>query len=204
MCCECIAATLIVTVTCVGDFTMRKLLVAAAAFGAMALSALSAGAVTINVVPITNGGTYTLAYNTVFTGGSTGLAGGPGSVVYGFHGSDLDPVHVRTGLTANVDPIGSISDLFIGWYADSGGATLLQTVFDGGPLLSSNGGGAVDSNFMTPWVTRYLIATWSGATGAPDIDVRVAAVPLPAGFLLMGTALAGLGAVSRRRRAKAA
>jgi len=37
--------------------------------------------------------------------------------------------------------------------------------------------------------------------GDPDINLSIAAIPLPAGALLMGTALAGFGAV-RRRKAK--
>ena len=51
--------------------------------------------------------------------------------------------------------------------------------------------------------TRYLIVSWTGVVeDLSDLDVRITAtaVPVPAGILLMGTALAGFGVMRRRKK----
>jgi|GEM_PF-1445703 len=65
----------------------------------------------------------------------------------------------------------------------------------------------VDLNSVLP-PDQTLRISFTGATGAPQLTVSVSgeetAVPLPAPILLFGTALAGLGILSRRRSMKSA
>lgn len=58
------------------------------------------------------------------------------------------------------------------------------------------------STFIAAGATDTLTVTWGAVSGITDIDFTVVStVPVPAGVLLMGTALAGFG-VMRRRKGK--
>ncbi len=80
--------------------------------------------------------------------------------------------------------------------------------------LAAAAANALDSIAITPLQTslattfesplnldQYLVVTWSDAKKNAAFDIEVTAVPLPAGILLMGTALAGFGVMRRRKQA---
>lgn len=67
------------------------------------------------------------------------------------------------------------------------------------PILTT-----LDTKFESPLnLDQYLVVTWSSATNkaAFDIEITTSPIPLPAGILLMGTALAGFGVMRRRKKA---
>ena len=62
-------------------------------------------------------------------------------------------------------------------------------------------GGQLVNIFTASKPTAPLTISWSGLAGGEQISLRVAAIPLPAGMLLLGTALGGLGLARRKKKA---
>lgn len=80
------------------------------------------------------------------------------------------------------------------------------------PLTGDNGSSPTVSGSFVPTADAtwsLLVTTWFGETGTYDItcegcaaEEMSAVVPLPAGFPLLGTAIAGLGLLGRWRRSR--
>jgi hypothetical protein len=124
--------------------------------------------------------------------------------------------------TTTNNPAGSFVDLQVGWVGasgrdmvDDGTLSVLDVATAGGVISTGAGdgvlsgaeasGGAVEIYArLVAGETLSLVATWTGASAGDAANLRVAgsalATPLPPGALLIGTALLGAGAVSRRRR----
>lgn len=83
------------------------------------------------------------------------------------------------------------------------GGSSLDLVEFGGSLVSTQNLTAEFTAFGAG-NTMPLTLAWSGLAGGEQISIRVAsiaAVPLPAGMLLLGTALGGLGLARRKKKA---
>ncbi len=178
----------------VGDFTMKKIIAASAAFLTMAFFAMSASAVTTTW--LNNGGIYSIGVGNTYAGNVTT---GTGSWAVRF-----DATSALSGTTtASIGGVnlGNYSNLVMSWVSAATNTVLSSVAITSGQNLLS-------TVFSSPGnLSQYLRFTWSssGSSGGFDVKVHdVAAVPLPAGFLLMGTALAGLGVISRRRKKKLA
>jgi len=81
------------------------------------------------------------------------------------------------------------------------GGNTLNLVQMGGSLVSNQN---LTATFSAIDTTQPLTLAWSGLAGGEQISMRVAAiaaVPLPAGMLLLGTALGGLGFTRRKKKA---
>lgn len=175
-----------------------KTLLASAAF--VASSAAAAYAVPTYTGDLTNNEVTSISAGDTFTMNVTAPNGdGAGSVSYGFTAS-AGAVYAFNVSTDN--PNGSFADLVISWTENQDGT---GTTFD------SISGGEIDgAHLLTTTIgngeTKYLFASWSGVNSSPfgeaDVDFNVAAttVPVPAGGLLLISALGGVAAMRRRKK----
>lgn len=107
--------------------------------------------------------------------------------------------------------IDTFVDPFIGAGSGSGQVLLsIGEVLPAGSVVVTWGESApVDiSDGSTKMLTTFfdsiddidtLMVSWSGLSSPEQLSINIAAVPLPAGMLLLGTALAGLGFARRRK-----
>lgn len=116
-----------------------------------------------------------------------------GSVVFQFQ--NLVAPDIGTFTTTTVNLSDGFRDLEVYWSDNNlaNGTGLASAIVGGGTSLSTN--------FIVGTI-RYLTLTWSGIDGGTNLDIRVAAVPVPPALLLFGTSLLGFGFLSRRRRRK--
>lgn len=80
------------------------------------------------------------------------------------------------------------------------GGNTINLVQAGGNLVTTQN---LTAAFSAIDVSQPLTLSWSGLAGGEAISMRVAAiaaVPLPAGMLLLGTALGGLGLARRKKK----
>ena len=91
------------------------------------------------------------------------------------------------------------TDLTISWLEDSSGTP--------GTVIDFTTGSPVAGEYifadLAAGESVYLEASWSGYTPPANLDFLVTSTPLPAGFLMIGTAMVGAGLISRRRKAAA-
>ncbi len=119
-----------------------------------------------------------------------------GSATFGFTATEnLDSIE-----TNSLNPDLGFGGASVVWSTEANGA--------GTVIASLIGNSAVENGSMfvgfDAGETLWLTATWTSIDQAgSDFDLRVAAVapvPVPAGVLLMGTAIAGFGIARRRRK----
>ena len=153
---------------------------------AVFLAPLSANALTTMV----DGGTYNLATDNVFIYEEV-ITEADASRTFTLY---VDPYQALALGTVDLVyfPVGTTSGMTVTFGGDA------VTVTDDGAKFAAS----INSLFDGPGLAnaKDLVISWTGAKpGAGEqLTVRVSAVPLPAGFLLLGTALIGAGMVRRR------
>ena len=167
---------------------------AAAAFAVMPVLASSA------VIPITDGGTTNIngknddlfVFNVDTDAGTNPTQDFEHTFVLNANGAGT----AETSLTV------TLANLFTGlmaeWIDTVTNTVLASTTPDAdGDMILSTVFGDPDT------LSQTLRISFTDAGGAPDFDgqVQVSVVPLPAGVLLMGTALGGLAVARRRKKA---
>lgn len=176
-----------------------KTIAAAATIAAFATGASAITAVTV-ADALENGGSAIdilsddgFQFQETFGGGDTG----PLSFEFVNNGAGAATIVVSAGSIGQNGTFAFFTGgASIDWANAGNVITASQGVSAGGNLtFTLAGGGGSDT----------LVLNFGAAvakTGAPDIDFFVTTVPLPAGVLLMGTALAGFGVAARRKNRK--
>ena len=109
--------------------------------------------------------------------------------------ADSLPQPVNTTVTLNL--LGEFINFQAFWSDDNaidGGDTALVAV----PVATL---GFVDQNVTFTSVPQWLLVSYDAVVSGGVLDLRVSAVPLPAGGLLLLTALGGVAALRRKRKA---
>lgn len=140
------------------------------------------------------GGPYDISSDTLFTGIVVSESDGAGSYVLDFFTSGEEVKAIAeaavTAATVNI----SFANLTMSWIDGLSNNT----------LVSSAGVDTLTTVFNAAYPIQQLSFDWTnsdaGAGFRFDVATNVAPIPLPASILLFGSALAGLGAINRRKR----
>ncbi|WP_320178722.1 VPLPA-CTERM sorting domain-containing protein [Roseovarius pacificus] len=166
----------------------KTLKLMAAALATAVLMAGSASALTV----VSTGNSYDITSDNLFLGAATSN-GGAGSYSVNFF-SPIDPVLGKANASVTLNVLGTFSGLTMNW-VDAATNTVLQST----AVLT--GVTTLNTMFTAPNLNQNLVFNWTGSAQGVTFDFDVAAVPLPAGGLLLLTALGGLGLARRRKAA---
>ncbi len=140
---------------------------------------------------IANGGSYDVSSGPFFWDATFTGADGAGSVVFDFANTTSSSTTVGMAQGTVLQFSGQFDGVTAAW---ANGQS--QSVAPGQNAIINI------SSLLAQGSSDILTISWGNVTGArANIDIDVAAVPLPAGAALLGTAVVGFGAFSRRKKA---
>ena len=172
-----------------GYFT--KIATAAIASTMLMVGAASASTVALNngdiINPMAAGTTYT--YEEIFTS-----AGGADTRSFQFAVASTPMTVSAINLTLTGKQ-NRFSNPFMSWYD----AATNTTTFAAFNYITGTGWSASLSQLFTSTALNTLTIGWSGHKAPVQISLQIAAVPLPAGGLLLAGAIGGVAALRRRK-----
>lgn len=109
-----------------------------------------------------------------------------------------NPVPTVT-ISGTLPVAGLLPDLVLSWSTSADTADIIATE------LFSDGSGSFDTSAVLSVAfaasqTLYLLVQSGAALSNGQLDIQVSAVPIPPALLLFGSALAGVGFLSRKRK----
>lgn len=140
---------------------------------------------------VEGGGVYDITADNFFFGNVTS-SGGSGSYAVDFT-SSTDPLDATANASVTVLVGTLFKDLMVSWVKTSTNAVLASEAIVS-PLTQ------LRTTFGTPNLDQSLVFSWSDSQAEAGFDFDVSAVPLPAGGLLLLTALGGAAVLRRRRK----
>ena len=149
----------------------------------------------LSAATITENGSHDILSARTFVGHAESTPTGAGSFFAEFH-SAIDPTDGNFTAAITGGNLSQFENLTISWLNSDKTVTLSS-------ILVAPGLNTLSTTFTSPNLSQYLKLSWDGSKvdgGSVNFDV-VGTIPLPAGGLLLLTALGGLGFARRRKQA---